>query len=92
MIPKPQRDWLLVALEDEAPPANGGLVAVVRLARPASTYARVVAVGPEVRDVRVGAKVVISRLQGIEIGDGQLLLPESAVLALEPNDDATGAT
>jgi hypothetical protein len=40
-------------------------------------------VGPEVRELGLysGRRVLVSRLQGVEIADG-LLIPESAVLAL----------
>ncbi len=86
----PLRDLVLVELRDAAP-APSGLVSVVRLERPVSTYARVLAIGEEVRDVALGASVVISRLQGIEIGSEQLLLPESAVLAQMPLAENGGA-
>ena len=79
----PLRDWVLVELADAAPPPSD-VIQVVRLERPVSTYATVCAVGEDVRDVEVGARVVISRLQGIEIAGGALLIPESAVLAREP--------
>ena len=78
MIVQPLRDLVLVALEDEAPTPSA--IEVVRLDRPPTCYARVLAVGPEVRDTRVGQRVAISRLQGIVVGE-QLLLPEGAVLA-----------
>lgn len=93
MIPKAVlRDLVCVTLEADEPSASASGIVVVRDARPTSTYAHVDALGPEVRDVRVGARVIISRLQGISIGPGQLVLPESAVLAQEPlpSDDATG--
>ena len=66
-------------LPDE--PAAGGLVRPVRLERPPSTRAIVEAVGPDVRDVRVGQRVIVSRLQGVAVGDALLVLPESAILA-----------
>ena len=78
----PLRDWVLVELVDDAPVAFG--IQLIRLDRPVSTYATVLAIGEDVRDVEVGARVVISRLQGIEIAGGALLIPESAVLAREP--------
>lgn len=76
----PLRDQVLVELRPEPAPAEG-LIAVARLATPPTTFATVRAIGDDVRDVRVGADVVISRLQGIEVGNGFLMLPESAVLA-----------
>lgn len=91
----PLRDMVLVQLAaDVAPPTASGIV-VQRLARQPSTHATVVAVGAEVVDATPGDAVVISRLQGIEVGDGKLLLPESAVLATQPqpeDDDSFPAT
>ena len=42
---------------------------------------RVTACGPEVRDLRVGDTVLVSRLQGIEVG-AWTLVREDAVLAV----------
>lgn len=77
----PLRAMVLVDLEDA--PAEGGILELVKFDRQPSCYARVRAVGPEVRDARVGARVIVSRLQGIEVA-GSVLLPESAVLAMAP--------
>lgn len=74
----PLRDLVLVVLEE--PPAPSALVTVVRLERQPTTLARVHAIGPEVRETHVGQRVIVSRLQGIEVGT-EVLLPESAVLA-----------
>lgn len=82
----PLRDLVLVALRDINEPQDDRLVQVVRSERQPSTHADVLRCGPEVLDVVPGRRVVISRLQGIAIGDEQLLLPESAILAMEPLD------
>lgn len=79
----PLRDQVLVELLPEATP-QAGVIAVARLESPVSTAARVVAIGDDVRDVAVGASVVVSRLQGIEVGGALLMIPESAVLAVQP--------
>jgi co-chaperonin GroES (HSP10) len=82
----PLRDIVLVQLAPNvAPPTASGIV-VQRREREPSTHATVVAVGAEVVDARRGDAVVISRLQGIDVGDGALLLPESAILAKTPTD------
>lgn len=79
----PQRAYVLVELmDDEAPPTESGLV-VIRAERQPSTTAVVCAVGPDVREVSVGERVVVSRLQGLDV-DGKVLLPEAAVLAKVP--------
>lgn len=36
--------------------------------------------GPEVREVRVGETVVVTTGMGMDLGDGRLLVPESAIL------------
>lgn len=76
---EPQRNFVLVELRDE-PTVSAGGIEVVRAHKTPSYRARVLAVGPDVRDVTVGTDVIVSRLQGIEV-DGKLLLPETAVLA-----------
>lgn len=80
MTVTPLRSQVLVELESATEaPAAAGLVVVRAHVQP-SVWARVVAVGPEVREVCVGERVVVSRLQGVQVG-AAVLLPESAVLA-----------
>lgn len=55
-------------------------IVLVRDAHPTRRM-RVDAVGPEVRDLHVGDTVLVSRLQGIEVG-GWTLVREDAVLAV----------
>ena len=76
---EPLRDMVLVTPDamDDAPTA--GAIQVVRLEVPPTWRGIVRAVGPEVREARAGQRVVMSRLQGIEI-DGGVLLPEDAIL------------
>jgi co-chaperonin GroES (HSP10) len=69
-----------------APPTPyAGKVIAVELTPRAALRGTVLAVGPEVRDVRVGQRVLFSRLQGleVEVGEPVVLLLESAVLAVE---------
>lgn len=78
MTVTPLQDFVLAALLPEPKP-DSALVVVDW--RPRNTCrAQILAVGPEVRDTRVGQTVVISRLQGTTIGSEQVLLRESAVL------------
>lgn len=74
----PLRDLVLVTLEE--PPAAEGLVRVVHLDKQPSMHATILAIGPECREARIGARCIVSRLQGITIEE-KVLLPESAVLA-----------
>lgn len=76
----PLRAQVLVELEPANESAVGAGLVVLRQHVPPSAWARVVAVGPEVREVVPGERVVVSRLQGIQVGTA-VLLPESAVLA-----------
>lgn len=77
---EPLRDFVLVELheERETPTASG--IAIVRTSTTPSRFARILAIGPDVREARVGDEVVISKLQGYEI-DRRLVLPETAILA-----------
>ena len=70
-----------VALTALDTPAYAGALTLVRAEHPTRRY-RVIACGPEVRDLRVGDVVLMSRLQGIDVG-AWTLAPESAVLATE---------
>lgn len=78
----PLRDQVYVELTALNEPQQGA-ISVVRLERQPSTRARVLAIGEDVRDVQVGERVIISRLQGIEVGEGRLLIVEDAVLGYD---------
>ena len=76
---EPVRD--LVLIRPEAPKAlQSALIEVVDFTPKAAIRGKVVAVGPEVRDVRTGQQVLFSKLQGYEVM-GYILLAEGAVLA-----------
>lgn len=87
MTVTPLRNQVLVQLDTAAQTRTASGIVVQRLHQEPSMYATVQAVGPEVRETRAGERVVVSRLQGIQVGDA-VLLPESAVLAhVEASDD-----
>lgn len=71
----PLRDMLLV--EPEAP-ASRGLLTVIRPERAAKTVT-VKAVGPEVREVKVGQRVIVNTIAGTQVG-GAWLVSQRAVL------------
>ena len=73
----PLQNYVLVELLPEAP-RSALLVVISSPAR--AQRAKVVAVGPEVKDVKAGAEVLVSRLAGQEVGD-KVLLREESVLA-----------
>ena len=74
---QPLKNHVLVELMPEAP--RSALLTVITNPSRAQP-AQVVAIGPEVRDVKVGQRVLVSRLAGQEIGD-KVLLREESVLA-----------
>jgi co-chaperonin GroES (HSP10) len=76
---EPLRDFCFVEPDADAGEDAAGLIAVVRNATPPAWRGTVRAVGPDVRDLAPGVRVVMSRLQGIEVAGG-VLLPEAAVL------------
>lgn len=74
----PLRNLVLVRFEQERPDSE--LITVIRdpkQIRPA----RVLATGPECRDVKVGMVALVNSIAGTSIGDSeQLLIPESAIV------------
>lgn len=87
---EPLRDLIVVEPEAGKDGATDSGLVVVRSATPPAWYGVVRACGPDVRDVAPGMRVVMSRLQGLEI-DGCVLLPEGAVLASWPAREVTDA-
>lgn len=80
----PVRD--LVVVRPERPKGlTSSLIEVVDMTPKAAFRGIVLAVGPEVRDLQVGMRVLFSRLQGwqIELGETVFILPEGAILATE---------
>lgn len=78
---EPLRDLLVVRPLPHAPRST--VLSVVEPAR-TSSHAMVVACGPEVRDLAVGQRIVMSTLQGvsIDLGEPLILLRAGAVLGV----------
>ena len=77
----PLRNMVLVRLQNGTVPAHG--FTIIQAEQVICRFV-VMAIGPEVRDVKVWDFVLANRLAGTTIGD-ELLIPESAILAfLEP--------
>lgn len=73
---QPLRNYVLVRPENGTkPPSKLVVVAPERVICPF----RVLAIGPEVRDVQLGQIVLANRLTGTSIGN-DFLLPESAIV------------
>jgi NADPH:quinone reductase-like Zn-dependent oxidoreductase len=75
----PLIDNLVIELEPE--PELSSLIKVQRAVRDMARYGIVVAVGPEVRDVKLGQRVLASITAGVEIPSG-VLVSEQNVLGL----------
>jgi len=86
MILEPLGDNLVVRLFS-SPTQHHGAIEVVHLDAHPQTWAIVEAIGPEVREVKVGHRVLISRLQGMAVGDDRLVIAEGGVLAFLEDDE-----
>ena len=76
----------MLVIRAEAPHAlKSDVIAVVDFSPKPAVRGEVLAIGPEVRDITVGQRVIFSKLQGYEVDLGQplVLLQEGAVLATE---------
>lgn len=84
----------LVLIDPAPPPRRSAVLEVVEYARPVETAGTVIGIGPEVRAVPLGAKVVFAASSGQEVAWGRdrtfILLREAEVLAvLVPDVDVT---
>lgn len=76
---EPLWNQLLLVLEPE--PAQSSIIQVQKNLVDLTRYATVKAVGPEVRDVKIGQRVLASVTAGVETAQG-ILITESAVLGI----------
>lgn len=76
---QPLLNQLLIELEPE--PAPSSIIAVQRSTEGLARFGKVLAIGPEVRDVQVGQRVMASITAGVEMPGRGILISESAVLA-----------
>lgn len=72
---------LLLALEPEPEPSS--IIAVQKSTEGLARFGRVTSVGPEVRDVKPGQRVLASITAGVEIGRGVVMIPETSVLGVQ---------
>jgi co-chaperonin GroES (HSP10) len=70
---------LIVRLQPE--PEVSTVIQVQKSTEGLCRYGEVIAIGPEVRDIKVGQTVLASVTAGVEMADG-MLLSESAVLGI----------
>ncbi len=73
-----------VLLTREPEPEASTILTVIRK-EGFAVYYRVVAVGPEVRDVKAGDRVLASSMAGLDLdlGEPQVLMTELAILAVD---------
>jgi hypothetical protein len=77
---QPLRNGVLLALE--ATPERSKLIAVQQSLEDLVRLATVVAIGPEVKDAKVGQRVIASITAGVEVPGGHLI-NEPAIIGLE---------
>jgi hypothetical protein len=71
-----------VLLDVEPMPERSQVIAVQRAVEDLVRFARVVAIGPEVREAKVGQRVLASITAGVEVPGGHLI-EETAIIGLE---------
>jgi hypothetical protein len=81
VVMNPLTNHLLLVLEPE--PEQSTVIQVVRNVEGLARFGRVTAVGPEVRDVKPGQRVLASITAGVELGTGVVMIMEGNVLGVE---------
>jgi co-chaperonin GroES (HSP10) len=77
----PLTNHLLLALEPEA--AKSKTIVLAGQLEGLARFGKVVSIGPEVRDVKVGQRVMASITAGVEVGPGVVMVTETNVLGVE---------
>ena len=75
---------LLLTLEPE--PEMSSIIHVQKALVDLVRYGEITAIGPEVRDLKVGQRVLASVTAGVELAEG-VLIPETAVLGILTRDE-----
>ena len=81
---KPLVNHLLLTLEPE--PEMSSIIHVQKALVDLVRYGEITAIGPEVRDLKVGQRVLASVTAGVELAEG-VLIPETAVLGILTLDE-----
>ena len=76
---QPLLDNLLLRLEPE--PAQSGIIQVQKATQDLVRFGEVLTVGPEVRDIRKGQRVLASITAGIELQEGVMMVAETSIYA-----------
>lgn len=78
----PLKNFVVLELEDETENLpSPGVIVLVGGTEPRVRYAKVLTVGPEVRDLRPGQRVLASITAGVELAQDHLVVPQDAILA-----------
>ena len=80
----PLTNHVLLRLEPE--PERSTIIHVQKATVDLARFGKITATGPEVRDVKVGHRVLASITAGVELSEGVVMVKESAVLGIEHND------
>ena len=72
----------LILLELEPTPEKSSVIALANLREELSRYGTIRAVGPEVKDAKVGQRVLASITAAHEVPGGLHLIPETAIIGL----------
>lgn len=67
-------------LDLEAEPEPSAVIQVQKATVGLARFGTVQAIGPEVRDVKVGQRVLASLTAGVEVGTGVIMITEDAIL------------
>ena len=78
VVMSPLTNHLLVALEPDVEPSK--IIAVQKATEGLARFGTVTAVGPEVRDVKPGQRILASITAGVELGERVVMISEGAVL------------
>ena len=81
---QPLVNHLLLTLEPE--PEMSSIIHVQKALVDLVRYGEITAIGPEVRDLKVGQRVLASVTAGVELAEG-VLIPETAVLGILTLDE-----
>jgi co-chaperonin GroES (HSP10) len=77
----PLTNHLLLALEPE--PEKSKTIVLANQLEGLARSGKVIAIGPEVKDIKVGMRIVASITAGVEVQAGVVLISEGAVIGVQ---------
>jgi chaperonin GroES len=81
---RPMREYVLIRREPEVAKSKGGII-IPDTARAKTDRGEVLAIGSEVKELKVGDRVLLPKYEGQDVVDSptDLLLKEESILAVE---------